>query len=714
MADSGVGRRGGRPWRALPDGQPELNALITWLRDRLDHHGRTLRDLTTPMNRGKDTIARALSGDRRPDWEFVVALLRACVPHDPRASDRLVAMAEPLWNAAGIGTAPLPVNRSAVESLRAEVRAAETRCLRARSAVHVHRTIVDRLLWLLSGLITSIDTLAEQRAELNARIAVEQADRRAAQEALGTALELNVRLAEARHRLPQAEQQLDRAHAQLARANRIHQDAIGDHLHLRQRLLELGGATTTDRAASFELAAHNDHELMGSLDQVVADAVLTASRQALDGAAAELDDLAGPPRVPGGAHLADPLPDARLLAALSGGDRAPQQCVLRVVDALVHEMPSHGGHDRTTIDIVLRRGTGEAIEAVVVRARGRRLTSVGLPLLAAAYPLGRKITVGAVTDGRWTEFELDLGELGAGRRPTSRRRTSGAEPPTDVEVVITDVHADAWHVLRRPRMIAEHIADVYSHALRQGDLRVTVDGDPVAPRLPCAWREDRTVLRQDQVIAAVQHVDFVLPPDFPGTLARERPRRVHGWLGIQRYLHEVDYGIDFLWRGRKILVRDKRLFTWNDPHHVEPQLREYPVDLPNQGRIIGEIHCDDFDVNFQKNDFEITDDTRGRLAAGIRGTGPILPMAARTRGYPENTSPLGLLVHGFRRSSPGLRWLMPGDGQSSLHELSRQWAERFRAGDPAFQDDRIWYEAARDHELLARPGTTATVVHPSG
>ena len=43
-----------------------------------------------------------------------------------------------------------------------------------------------------------------------------------------------------------------------------------------------------------------------------------------------------------------------------------------------------------------------------------------------------------------------------------------------------------------------------------------------------------------------------------------RERRIYGWLGIQRYLHSSEYGIDFLRHGRKIEIANKDLFQWND------------------------------------------------------------------------------------------------------------------------------------------------------
>ena len=59
----------------------------------------------------------------------------------------------------------------------------------------------------------------------------------------------------------------------------------------------------------------------------------------------------------------------------------------------------------------------------------------------------------------------------------------------------------------------------------------------------------------------------------------ERPRRVHGWHGIQRYLDRNEYGIDLLRNGRKIEVGNKDLFQWIDENADGGEI-EYPIDDP--------------------------------------------------------------------------------------------------------------------------------------
>jgi ribosomal protein L40E len=179
-----------------------------------------------------------------------------------------------------------------------------------------------------------------------------------------------------------------------------------------------------------------------------------------------------------------------------------------------------------------------------------------------------------------------------------------------------------------------------------------------------------------------------------------RERRIWGWVGIQRYLHATDYGIDFLRNGRKILLRDDSLFLWNDPDDASRRgEREYPIEFPRAGRIVGEIHVDHVRVNYQKNAFEYETPDWKRVVRVLRGEGPLQPKRAVAAGYTaRNTSPLARLHTGYRRNEAGLKCLIPGDGKNALHERAKEWADRFRKGDPEFQTDEKWYRAAQQHD----------------
>jgi len=265
---------------------------------------------------------------------------------------------------------------------------------------------------------------------------------------------------------------------------------------------------------------------------------------------------------------------------------------------------------------------------------------------------------------------------------------------------------------------------------QQHRTKINTAADPrieVKPRRPCVWDESRSVVRRGDRIPAVIPIDKRLADrhaclncglwqDEPedglcvscGSANLEiQERRIWGWLGIQRYLSPTDFGIDFIRNGRKILIRDTSLFRWVDPD--DPGGRgdpEYPMEVPTgAGRIVGEIHIDHVRVNYQKNAFEYETPDWKTVVRTLRGDGPILPRSARDHGYGLNTSPLGRLVTGYRRNDPGLNYLTPGDGKNALHERAREWAERFRKGDPEYQTDEKWYQAAQQHDEPPAPPT---------
>ncbi|QIY53206.1 hypothetical protein HEP86_00085 [Streptomyces sp. RPA4-5] len=143
------------------------------------------------------------------------------------------------------------------------------------------------------------------------------------------------------------------------------------------------------------------------------------------------------------------------------------------------------------------------------------------------------------------------------------------------------------------------MGDVYSYMLREQQIQLTVSDSVVAPRKPCIWGENRFVQRRGQDISAVQKIDMVLATLYrcqdcwhasplgssscsqcQGTRLEQTEHRVWGWLGVQRYLHQRDYGIDFFRDGRKIIARDKRLFSFTEDLE---DIVEYPVDSPARG-----------------------------------------------------------------------------------------------------------------------------------
>ena len=177
-----------------------------------------------------------------------------------------------------------------------------------------------------------------------------------------------------------------------------------------------------------------------------------------------------------------------------------------------------------------------------------------------------------------------------------------------------------------------------------------------------------------------------------------RSRRVRGWLGIQRFLHDSEYGIDFLRNGRKIELSSTDLFDWNDGEKVE---REYPIDDPrHRGRIVGEIHVDHCRVNYTKDRFDRNDPSWDEMVKILRGEGPLRPDKAADLGSGQNNTPLFLLFQAFRRSSPKPKVagcyakLLVVKDNAQAEEMAR----KFYDGVGEFQPDTKWYELIEEED----------------
>lgn len=373
--------------------------------------------------------------------------------------------------------------------------------------------------------------------------------------------------------------------------------------------------------------------------------------------------------------------------------------------------------------------TSQALNAAVragwtTNDRFSNLGMYGIGFNIASARMGRRVRITTTRSGdeQWVGTEIDLDQLNMDYdAPVLKKaKTFTAQHGTRVEV--SKLHPDRmkW-VSRYAAKIRNKLGEIYSHLLSVHQFQIYVNGIEVRPKTPCAWDESRSITwgngSNAEQIPAVIRIDKRLPPadacDACGTWQIQgaeyceacgssklirRERRIWGWLGIQRYVHKKEFGIDFLRNGRKILQGDKRLFTWHDPEGVLHSELEYPVELGQGGRIIGEIHLDHVAVNFQKNAFEWS--SQGWLTAVrfLRGEGPLLPKRAKSLGYPVNDSPIGRLHRGYRRTDPGYRYLIPGNGKGPIHATTVDWSKKFYEGEEDYQSDEKWWDAVEQHE----------------
>jgi len=446
-------------------------------------------------------------------------------------------------------------------------------------------------------------------------------------------------------------------------------------------------------------------------------------------------------------------PHPRLLGVLGDIEFQPWQCLAELVDNAFDEFLRHPGPRPETPSVVITlpgktstpregevwvrdNGPGMTLEQLnnALRAgwtsneRYGQLGLFGVGFNIATARLGRiaQVRTTRADDATWTSVTIDLRELAAGGEfllpVTHEPKSSPDEHGTDV--VIRDLKPEHHDTLSRGQnKIKTVLGDVYSYLLEHQGFRLIVDGEAVRPRRACVWDKSRSVVRSGDRIPAVIEIDERLADraacqscglwqdagvDVCGDCGSDRlevrERRIWGWLGIQRYLHKSDYGIDFIRNGRKILLRDDSLFRWDDPDDPSGRgQQEYPIEVPGTGRLVGEIHVDHVRVNYQKNAFEYATPDWKRVLRTLRGEGPLLPRQAKALGYPVNRRPLARLFNGYRRNDPGLNYLIPGDGHRAIHEKAKEWADQFRRGVAKYQTDEEWYRAAQQHDQPPAP-----------
>ena len=283
--------------------------------------------------------------------------------------------------------------------------------------------------------------------------------------------------------------------------------------------------------------------------------------------------------------------------------------------------------------------------------------------------------------------------------------------------------------------VKKEIARAYSAMLRPNGVpvsfKLTLNGRKVSAINHCVWNENRSVeTTRHGAVVVVQKIDQRLPDRPFCTVCWQwlaaaesvcpacgvadsvvpRKRRVHGWIGLQRYLNSTDYGIDFVRNGRKIEIANRDLFYWHDPDTGSIKL-EYPIDDPRQrGRFVGEIHLDHSRVTYMKDRFDRTDPAWEEMVGIVRGEGPLQPQKASSLGYTPSESPLFKIYQAFRRSSPP-KARIAGGWRNVLvvkdNDRAEEMAKKYHEGDADYQTDQKWWELVEEEDnrlLTPSPG----------
>lgn len=373
------------------------------------------------------------------------------------------------------------------------------------------------------------------------------------------------------------------------------------------------------------------------------------------------------------------------------------------------------------------------------------LFGMGFNIATARLGIVTEVWTSRRGDPEQVGVRIDLEELRASGNYKVPRQTRPKSNHEDhgTEIVVTRLKPEQRAYLARANnrtTIKKHLAKTYSALLSNseaGAIRLTLGGARVTPLRPCVWDASRSIeLPDGTVVSAVEQFDVALAPrrycehcmrtltsdqeecptGSPHCAIVETPRKVKGWVGIQRYLDKTDFGIDFIRNGRKIEIGTKDLFIWNDG---ETQEVEYPIDDPrSRGRFVGEIHLDHCQVSYTKNRFERDDPAWNEMVRVVRGEGPLRPNTARQKGFDGNQSPLYKLFQAFRRTSPqGKNGLWSRIMVVQDNDRAQQMAGLFANADADYLTDERWWQLVEEQDakiLGDTPGAGDGAAIPPG
>lgn len=324
-----------------------------------------------------------------------------------------------------------------------------------------------------------------------------------------------------------------------------------------------------------------------------------------------------------------------------------------------------------------------------------------------------------VGDTKWTGIRIDFERLIKRQGFAAERVELPKDDPSisGTRIIIRKLKDGIFSDLKsKINQIRRRLESIYTPILQNKSVSIYLNGRRLDPAPHCVWSADRFVTRRGERIHALQKIDRDLGDTFFDTFKNRyctedesaeleqldgtilpshitvRPRRLRGWIGIQRYSDTSDFGIDFIRNGRKILISDKSVFSSENPD-TGATIQEYPLELGSTvgGRIVGELNVDYLIPTYQKNAFDTSDRAWQLTIEAIRGAGPILPKRRAALGYSEdNKSPLGLLVNAYRRTDPGTKNL------ALPRSMAQAFLKKFHANDSGFLDDTEWYKAAQE------------------
>lgn len=462
----------------------------------------------------------------------------------------------------------------------------------------------------------------------------------------------------------------------------------------------------------------------------------------------------------------DLTPSPRVLRMLGQVDFKPWQCLAELADNAVDAFLSgreQGGtgvmfpqvNIEVSSDAEIRAGTGvirvsdnapgmdPSLLERAVRAGYSGNNSVdklglfGMGFNVATARLGNRTEVWTTRadDDYWWGVRIDFDDMEQSDTfhvpALTREKAPSEEDRHGTEIVITKLDAERARYLRSTgglRVTRSQLSRVYNKIMRDIGLKVVVAGQELKAREFCTWDRQRsvdagnrfgrvpTILPIEVDLGERQYCndcwvwllsqELQCPSCGSEDQLRLRSRRVSGWIGVQRFFDQRDYGIDLIRNGRVIEDRSKVFFSWTNPDDGDV-LDEYPIEQQHWGgRIVGELNIDFVPLaSHQKDSFDRNTQEWQAVFEAVHGIGPILPQIRNRLNFSDtNESPLARIHAAYRRGNPpGLRWLVPGNAKGEGNNVDpQQWAVKFWEGDSDYQSDDIWWNAVLQVEEARR------------
>lgn len=267
--------------------------------------------------------------------------------------------------------------------------------------------------------------------------------------------------------------------------------------------------------------------------------------------------------------------------------------------------------------------------------------------------------------------------------------------------------------------IREEIGRRYATILREKEIQIIINSEKCDPFEHCIWDDSRYVERRDygQIPAVFRfnqavgnqrrccNCTAIIPlgedecPSCGSANTRTIEERVRGWIGIQRFDHDTDYGIDLIRNGRAIRIAEKNAF-FEFVDEFKKVTKDYPIDQ-QYGRIVGEIHLDHVPVDFLKQDFQRSSDEWQRSMLFLRGNSSLQPTKPNAD---SNNSILFKLYQGYRRVrnfGKGDMYMGYWDPETNsakriTRDIEREYYEYFKEKRPGYYDDAEWWKKVEE------------------